>query len=211
VRLILVGPPGAGKGTQAAKIVQRYGIPHISTGDMLRSAIAAGTEVGRRAEVYIDRGDLVPDEVVIALVMERIGRHDCSVGFLLDGFPRTRQQAEALDEALHGADVKLTAVVLLDVPDELILERITGRRLDPATGRIYHIKFTPPPLAVARRVVQRADDTEATCRARLRKYHAETEAIVPHYDSQALLRRVDGTGSPAEVSHRVLAALASIA
>jgi adenylate kinase len=210
VRVILVGPPGAGKGTQATKIVERFDIPHISTGDMFRAAIAAGTPLGRRAKVYMDRGDLVPDDVVIGMVMERFAAADCVGGFLLDGFPRTQPQAASLDQALATAAVKLDAVVLLEVPDDFIVERITGRRLDPDTGTIYHIKFNPPPPDVSHRVIQRPDDTEATCRARLAKYHAETAAVVPHYERQGLLRRVDGMGKPKEVTARVLAALAAL-
>lgn len=207
MRLILVGPPGAGKGTQAANIVARHGVPHISTGDMFRASIAEGTELGLEAKTYMDRGDLVPDDVVIGMVMERIGRDDCSSGFLLDGFPRTAEQARALDAALSKSGVSLKAVVLLDMPDELVVERITGRRMDPKTGAIYHVKFNPPPPEIAACLVQREDDTEQTCRARLAKYHAETAAVVPHYEAKGLLRRIDGTGSPQEVTQRVLAAL----
>jgi adenylate kinase len=207
VRVILVGPPGAGKGTQAAKIVERFDIPHISTGDMFRAAISTRTPLGLRAKVYMDRGDLVPDEIVIGMAVDRIKQPDCAKGFLLDGFPRTLQQAVSLDEALAAAGVALSAVVLLEVPDQLIVDRITGRRLDPHTGTIYHTEFNPPPADVAGRVVQRPDDTEATCRARLNKYHAETAAIVPHYEQQGLLRRVDGTGSPDDVTKRVLGTL----
>jgi adenylate kinase len=208
MRMILVGPPGAGKGTQAARLVDRYRIPHISTGDMLRAAVAEGTELGKAADGYMKRGGLVPDEVVIGMTVERIGKPDAAAGFMLDGFPRTRPQAEALDAALAAAGVELDVVVLIEVPDELIVERITGRRSDPETGAIYHLKFEPPPPEIAGRLVQRKDDTEEACVARLEKYHSETAPIVPFYEGKGLLRRVDGVGTPDEVTARIDAALA---
>ena len=207
MRLILIGPPGAGKGTQAAKIVERYGIPHISTGDMLRAAIQRSTKLGRQAESYMDRGELVPDPLVIAMVMERLGQDDCGDGFLLDGFPRTGPQAAALDKALDDARMSLEAVLLLDVPDESIVDRITGRRLDPMTGKIYHLKYNPPPAEAVPRVIQRTDDTEKTLRSRLARYHAETAAVVPHYQAQGVLRRIDGTRTPHEVTRQVFETL----
>ena len=207
MRMILIGPPGAGKGTQAANLVQTYAIPHISSGDMLRSAVKAGTELGKTADRYMKAGDLVPDEVVIGMIIERIAADDCAKGFMLDGFPRTKPQAAALDDALTGADVNLDAVVLIEVPDELIVERITGRRSDPETGAIYHLKFNPPPEAVMDRLVQRKDDTAAACEARLDKYHRDTAPVIPYYESRGLLRRVDGVGSPTEVLMRITTAL----
>ena len=142
MRMILVGPPGAGKGTQAARLVDTYKIPHISTGDMLRAAVKAGTELGKKADEFMKAGDLVPDEVVIGMVVERIAEDDAKEGFMLDGFPRTAPQAEGLDKALAAAGVDLDAVVLIEVADELIEERIVNRRSDPETGTIYHLKFT---------------------------------------------------------------------
>jgi len=207
MRLILVGPPGAGKGTQAARLVDTYKIPHISTGDMLRAAVKAGTELGKQADGFMKSGQLVPDEVVIGMVIERIAEADCAEGFMLDGFPRTRPQAEALATALEKANVALDAVVLIEVPDELIEERIVHRRSDPETGTIYHLKFNPPPAEVADRIVQRKDDTEEACRKRLEKYHAETAPIVPFYGEAGLLKRVDGVGKPDEVELRIKAAL----
>jgi adenylate kinase len=207
MRIILIGPPGAGKGTQAQFIVNTHGVPHISSGDMLREAVRNGTELGKKADAAMKRGDLVPDDVVIGMVIERIGRPDCARGFLLDGFPRTRPQAEALDVALAAAGVQLDAVVLIEVPDALIVERVTGRRSDPETGAIYHIKFNPPPAEVAGRVVQRSDDTETAVQARLDKYHRETAPIVPFYEAKGLLKRVDGVGAPDEVTARLLAVL----
>ena len=210
MRMILVGPPGAGKGTQAAFLVGQFHIPHISTGDMLRAAVKAGTELGKKADDFMKRGALVPDEVVIGMVIERIAQADCADGFMLDGFPRTRPQAEALDQALSAAGVSLDVVMLVGVPDEMIVERITGRRSDPETGTIYHLKFNPPPADVAGRVVQRKDDTEVACVARLDKYHSETAPIVPFYEQKGLLRRVNGVGKPAEVTARITAALSDL-
>ena len=209
MRMILVGPPGAGKGTQAARLVNQYTIPHISTGDMLRAAVKAGTQLGREAEGYMSRGALVPDSVVIGMAIERIGQPDAANGFMLDGFPRTRPQAEALDDALKAADIELDAVVLIEVDDSLIVDRITGRRSDPETGTIYHLTFNPPPEEVVDRLVHRKDDTEEACRARLSKYHSETAPIVPFYDDKGILRRVDGVGHPDEVTERITTVLAN--
>ena len=203
MRMILVGPPGAGKGTQAVHLVERFKISHISTGDMLRAAVSEGTELGKQADGYMKAGGLVPDELVIAMVIERIGKLDCAKGFMLDGFPRTRPQAEALDVELHKAGVALDVVLQIEVPDDLIVERITGRRLDPDTGDIYHTKFKPPPADIAGRVTQRKDDTEEACRARLEKYHSETAPIIPFYEAQGRLKRVDGNAAPDEVSRRI--------
>jgi adenylate kinase len=205
MRMILVGPPGAGKGTQAARLVDSYKIPHISSGDMLRAAKKEGTELGKEAARYMDGGQLVPDALVIGLILERVAKPDCANGFMLDGFPRTRPQAEALDQAMTKAGVKLDAVVLIEVPDAPIVERITGRRSDPATGRIYHIKFDPPPAGLA--VEQRKDDTVEAVTTRLQKYHSETAPIVPFYDQKGILRRVDGMGDPDAVTKRIRTAL----
>lgn len=208
MRIILVGPPGAGKGTQAARLRETYDMVHLSTGDMLRAAVKAGTALGKQADGFMKRGDLVPDDVVIGMVLERIAEPDCAGGFMLDGFPRTRPQAEALDAAMGDAGVTLDAVVLIEVPDELIVDRITGRRSDPETGTIYHMTFNPPPADVADRVVQRKDDTREACVARLEKYHAETAPIVPFYAAKGLLRRIDGVGTPDDVTARMRDALA---
>jgi len=202
--MILVGPPGAGKGTQAARLVDTFRIPHISSGDMLRAAVKEGTELGKAADGFMKAGKLVPDDVVIGMILERIARPDAAGGFMLDGFPRTAPQAEALDRALQQAGVGLDAVVLIEVPDELIIERVTGRRNDPVTGAIYHVTYNPPPADVAARVVQRKDDTHEACTERLDKYHRETEPIIPFYQQQGLLKRVDGVGSLDEVSQRVV-------
>ena len=207
MRLILIGPPGAGKGTQAEYLVQRFQIPHISSGDMLRSAVATGTNLGKQADGFMKAGQLVPDELVIAMIVERTAQPDCAKGFILDGFPRTRPQAEALAVDLAKAGVTLDAVVLIEVPDRLILNRITGRRMDPETGDIYHVQFKPPPADVADRVVQRQDDTEEACTARLEKYHAETAPIIPFYREQGLLQRIDGDTAPENVTARIATVL----
>jgi adenylate kinase len=207
MRLILVGPPGAGKGTQAAELIRRLQVPHLSTGDMLRAAVAQGTALGKQADGHMKAGGLVPDSLVIPIVVERIKEPDCAKGFILDGFPRTAPQADALDKALLAAGVRLDAVLVIEVPDDLIVERITGRRMDPQTNAIYHLKFSPPPADVLPRLVHRKDDTEEACRARLAKYHSETAPIIPYYEQRGLLRRVDGVGDMAAITRRAFAAL----
>ena len=159
------------------------------------------------AKEYIDRGDLVPDDITIGMIMQRINEPECASGFMLDGFPRTLPQAEALHRSLSDAGIKLDAVVVMEVPDDEIVRRVVGRRLDPETGEIYHVDFNPPPTEIVDRVVQREDDTEETCRSRLQKYHTETSAIIPFYDDLGLLRHVEGTGSPEDVTHRIIKAL----
>jgi len=205
--MILVGPPGAGKGTQAALLTGKLEIPHISTGDMFRAAVKEGTELGKKADECMKNGQLVPDDIVIGMVVERLGQSDCAGGFMLDGFPSTRPQAEALDAALKEAGSKLDLVLLIEVPDGKIIERITGRRMDPETGDIYHIKFKPAAADVEGRLIQRKDDTEEACVKRLEKYHSETVPIVPFYEELGILRRVDGDAAPDEVTVRITAAL----
>lgn len=207
MRMILVGPPGAGKGTQAQRLVDRFGIPHISSGDMLRAAVKEGTELGKQADTFMKAGQLVPDDVVIGMILERIVKPDAAKGFMLDGFPRTTPQAAALDQAMTAAGVVLDAVVLITVPDELIVERITGRRSDPETGAIYHVTFSPAPPEVQPRLVQRKDDTVEAVTTRLAKYHSETAPIVPFYEGKGILRRVDGVGEPDVVTRRITEAL----
>ncbi len=205
MRLILIGPPGAGKGTQAKALVDRFGIPQISTGDMLREHKAKGTALGVKAAEFMNRGALVPDEVVIGMVEERLQSDAAKAGFLFDGFPRTVAQAQALDATLARLGLKLDAVVLIEVSDELLVERISGRRTDKATGQIYHIKYNPPPPGAD--LVQRADDKEEVVKERLVAYHAQTAPLVPYYAARGILRRVDGVGELAEVTARLLAAV----
>lgn len=207
MRLIFIGPPGAGKGTQCARITDSLGIPHVSTGDMFRAAVKQGTPMGLQAKSYMDAGQLVPDQVVIGMVRERLSAADVASGFLLDGFPRTVPQAEALQATLADIGQDLDAVILLEVPDALIVERIVGRRTDLETGRIYHLVFDPPPAEVESRLVHRSDDTEDAVRERLGAYHRQTAPLVPFYDAAGALRPVDGVGSVDEVSGRLLAAL----
>ena len=209
MRMILVGPPGAGKGTQAARLVETFHIPHISSGDMLRAAVKEGTPMGVEADHFMKAGKLVPDEVVIGMILERIAKPDCASGFMLDGFPRTRPQAEALDVAMKKAGVALDAVVLIEVPDALLEERACGRRSDPETGKIYHLKYNPPPADIVARLVHRKDDTVEAVQTRVQKYHSETAPIVPYYEQHGILKRVDGVGEPDTISQRITAVLNS--
>jgi adenylate kinase len=209
MRMILVGPPGAGKGTQAARLVDTFRIKHISSGDMLRAAVKDGTALGIEADRHMKQGKLVPDEVVIGMILERIARPDCAAGFMLDGFPRTAPQAEALDAALRGAGVELDAVVLIEVPDALLEERAVGRRSDPETGAIYHLKYNPPPPDILPRLVHRKDDTIEAVQTRIQKYHSETAPIIPFYRAKGILRQVDGVGDPDIITQRVTAVLNS--
>ena len=216
MQLILLGGPGAGKGTQAAFITQRYGIPQISTGDMLRAAAKAGTALGVAAKQVMDGGNLVSDEVIIALVKERISRPDCRAGFLFDGFPRTIPQAEAM----KTAQVPIEHVVEIAVSDATIVERMSGRRVHVASGRTYHAKFNPPKKdmvddVTGEALVLRKDDEEATVRNRLEVYHRQTEPLVAYYEKWAATgdrrapkyHRIDGVGAVEEVRDRIFAAL----
>ena len=213
MRLILLGPPGAGKGTQAGFICARYGIVQISTGDMLRNAVKAGTPLGRAADQVMKSGGLVSDDIIIGLVRERLTAKDCVPGYLFDGFPRTTPQAQAL----RDANVPLDFVLEFVVPDEVIVARVSGRRVPPASGRTYHVEFNPPRVAdrddaTGEPLVQRDDDREETVRKRLRVYHEQTAPLVQYYrawvgDSAPKLRCVDGVGDVAAVRERIFAAL----
>ncbi len=218
MRLILLGAPGAGKGTQANFICRKYGIPQISTGDMLRAAVKAGTPLGMQAKAVMESGALVSDEIIIGLVRERLTLPDCANGFLFDGFPRTIPQAEAMREA----GVKLDRVLEIDVPFDAIVERMSGRRSHPASGRTYHVRFNPPQREgfddlTGEPLIQRTDDQEDTVRKRLEVYSAQTRPLVAYYSSWAesgepdapQYRSIDGTGSVEAITERVLAALQS--
>jgi adenylate kinase len=218
MRLILLGAPGAGKGTQAAALTQKFNIPQISTGDMLRAAVKAGTPLGQQAKQVMDAGALVPDEVIIGLVKERIKQPDCSRGFLFDGFPRTIPQAEAMRDA--GVDIDY--VVEIDVDDAEIIKRLSGRRVHPGSGRTYHIEFNPPKAAgqddfTGEDLIQRDDDREDTVRKRLQVYHTQTKQLVDYYSRWAAAgngnapkyRRISGTGSVDEIRERLFAALSA--
>jgi len=205
VRLVLLGPPGSGKGTQAAALIGRLGVPKISTGDMLRAALQAGTPLGKEAQGFMSAGKLVPDSVVIGLVEERLAQADAKKGFILDGFPRTVAQAEALGTLLQKLDTPLERVVQIDVPRELVEERTTLRRTDKRTGQIYHLKYSPPPPDAE--LEHRADDRAETVKKRLDEYEGMTAALLPFYDRLGILQRVDGVGKPEEVTARMLSAL----
>jgi adenylate kinase len=204
---ILVGPPGSGKGTQAKVVCAQFGIPQISTGDMLREAKRNGTLDKRYLEI-MDGGGLLPDEAVIELIDKRIDADDCKPGFLLDGFPRTVPQAEALDALLAKRDRKADAVVQLDVARSLLEERLVHRRTDKRTGQIYHLLYNPPPQSVGQADLEhRADDRPESVGKRLDAYETMTAALLPFYEKKGLLRRVDGVGKPDDVTARVLGAL----
>ena len=216
MRLILLGAPGAGKGTQATFLCQQYGIPQVSTGDMLRAAVKAGTPVGLAAKQVMDAGTLVSDDIIVGLVKDRIAQSDCAQGFLFDGFPRTIAQAQAIKDA----GVQLDFVLEIDVPDSAIVERMSGRRAHLASGRTYHVAFNPPKVAgiddvTGEPLVQRADDTEETVKKRLAIYHAQTRTLVDFYAQWAATgdaaapqyRKIDGNGSVAEITARALDAL----
>jgi adenylate kinase len=216
MRLILLGPPGAGKGTQAQFITDRFGIPQISTGDMLRAAIKAGTPLGVAAKKIMDAGQLVSDDIVTALVQQRLAQPDCASGYLFDGFPRTLPQADAM----KGAGVAIDYVLEIDVPDDEIIARMGGRRVHPASGRTYHVRFNPPKVAdrddvTGEPLIQRDDDRADTVRKRLEVYHAQTRALVDYFTRWAATgdprapqyRRISGVGSVDEIRARALAAL----
>ena len=210
MRLILLGPPGAGKGTQAQFICEHFGIPQISTGDMLRTAIKAGTALGQQAKKVMDAGQLVSDDIIITLVRERLGQPDCKRGYLFDGFPRTIPQAEAITR--EGVDIDY--VLEIDVPDEEIITRMSGRRVHPGSGRVYHVMFNPPKAqgrddVTGEPLVQREDDREDTVRKRLEVYRAQTRPLIEYYQRHAAgkYRRISGRGSVEDVRSRALAAL----
>jgi len=202
--LVLLGPPGAGKGTQAERISELYGIPHISTGDIFRDNLKRGTELGLKAKEYMDRGELVPDEVVIGIVRNRLAEPDCDKGFVLDGFPRTVAQADALKEMLASMGKSINHVLNIQVPDQTVVERLTARRTCRSCGAIYHLKFNPPREegrcdACGGELYVRDDDREETVRARLEEYRSKTQPLIDYYRAEGLLRDIDGGASMEEV------------
>ena len=215
LNLILLGPPGAGKGTQAERLVEDFELPYFATGDMLRAAVQEGSPLGQQAKEYMDRGDLVPDEVITGVIIERIDSPAAAAGFLLDGFPRTVPQAEALDAEVERLGRRLTATLLIDVPDEDVIRRLSGRRVCAKAGHLYHVDFDPP----AREGVcdhdgspleQRDDDMPETIRHRLEVYHRQTRPLIDYYDERGILRRFDGSRKPGEVHDHILATLATL-
>ncbi len=215
LNLILFGPPGAGKGTQAERLRRDFQLPFISTGDMLRTNVKEQTELGKQAQEYMDAGELVPDDVIVAMVAERLQEDDAQDGFILDGFPRTIEQAEALEKQLSDLGRRITAALLIDVPDEELIRRLAGRRVCVKAGHNYHIEFDPPKREGVcdqdgSRLIQRDDDQPDVIRNRLRVYHEKTSPLIDYYDEQGVMRRVDGTRPPAEVHDHIRAVIATL-
>ena len=204
IHIILLGPPGCGKGTQAQKLIREFGFVQLSTGDMLRAAISKGTEIGMQAKSIIDKGELVSDEIVIGIVMDRIFSTECECGYMLDGFPRTLAQAEKLDQILSDRNQKIDVVLRLCVPDDMAIRRIAGRRFHITSGRSYNIEFNPPKIEgkddiTGEKLEQREDDKEVIVQSRLNTYHELTEPLVRYYQKQGILKAIDGTDSPENI------------
>lgn len=215
LNLIFLGPPGAGKGTQAQRLQRDFRVPYIATGHILREAVKEGSELGQQAKQYMDSGDLVPDELMIELIVARVDEDDSRDGFILDGFPRTVGQADALDDAFERLGRRLTAALLIDAEDDVLVKRISGRRVCKKAGHNYHVEFDPPKHEGlcdqdGSRLVQRDDDKPETVRRRLETYHAKTEPLIEYYDERGALRRFDGTRSPDEVHGHVRATIATL-
>jgi adenylate kinase len=215
VRLVLLGPPGAGKGTQAQALSARWGIPQIASGDLLRAAVREGSELGHEAVGYMDRGQLVPDDLVLKLIVERLQKKDARDGFILDGFPRNVSQARALADRLEAARLKLDKVVAVMLPDEEVVKRISGRRTCRNCAAMYHVTFEPPVKAgvcdkCGGELYQRADDAEQTVLDRIKVYHAATQPLLEHYARLGLLAQVDGVGPTGQVEKRIIAALGGL-
>jgi adenylate kinase len=215
LNLILFGPPGAGKGTQAERLRKDFELPYIATGDMLRANVKEETELGKKAKEYMDAGDLVPDELIVAVAADRLSQDDAQDGFILDGFPRTIEQAEALDKQLSEMSRRVTAALLIDVPDEEVIRRLSGRRMCVKSGHNYHVEFDPPKHdgvcdQDGSRLVQREDDKPEVIENRLRVYHEKTKPLVDYYDERGQMRRIDGTRDPADVHGHIRAVIATL-
>lgn len=215
MRLVFLGAPGAGKGTQAKKLVEKYGIPQISTGDLLRAAVANETPLGKEAKAYMDKGELVPDPVVLGMVKDRISQDDCKKGFILDGFPRNVIQAEALDKMLSEMNIPLDLALNLDVPFDDLMKRLTGRRTCKSCGQMYNIYYSPPKVdgkcdKCGGELFQRDDDKEETIRKRLEVYRAQTEPLIDYYSKKGAFRSISGTGSIEEIFNSTCAVLEKI-
>jgi len=215
LNLVLLGPPGSGKGTQGERLQDDLELPYYATGDILRAAVREGTELGRAAKDYMDRGDLVPDEVIVGMIGERIDSSEAADGFILDGFPRTAPQAEALAAKLKELGRALTAVLLIDVGDEEVVRRLGGRRTCTENGHVFHVEFNPPKQegvcdVDGSELVTRDDDKPEVIRHRLEQYHEKTAPLVEHYDSQSLLRRIDGAAAPDAVADEIQRTLATM-
>ncbi len=214
MHILLMGPPGAGKGTQAAKLVEKFNIPHISTGDMFRAAVKEGTELGKQAKACMDSGQLVPDSVTIGIVKERLAKPDCKQGFILDGFPRTIEQADALDHTLAELGIKLDRVINIDVPAEDLISRMTGRRICRSCGATYHVTFNPSKAAnicdnCGGELYQRDDDRVETVTKRLTVYKAQTQPLIEYYRGKGLYTEIDGRQEIEEVLRDIVASLGS--
>jgi adenylate kinase len=215
LNLILFGPPGAGKGTQAGRLQEDFQLPFISTGDMLRTNVKEQTDLGKQAKEYMDAGELVPDELIVAMITDRLQDEDARDGFILDGFPRNIEQAKALDKQLSELGRRVTAALLIDVPDEEVVRRLAGRRVCVKAGHNYHVEFDPPKHEDVcdqdgSRLIQRDDDKPDVIKNRLRVYHENTEPLVEYYDEHGLMRRIDGTRPAAEVHDHIRAVIATL-
>jgi len=215
LNLILLGPPGSGKGTQGERLQEDLDLPYYATGNILRAAVREGSEIGEQAREYMDRGDLVPDDVIVGVIAERIDQHEAEDGFILDGFPRTEPQAEALDAKLAELRRRLSAAVLIEVDDDEVVRRLGGRRICP-NGHIFHVEFDPPAEEgvcddCGEQLMIRDDDKPDVIRNRLAQYHSKTEPLIAYYDDEGLLKRVDGDRPPEEVSDKIRKLLATLA
>jgi adenylate kinase len=215
LNLVLLGPPGSGKGTQGERLQEDFHLPYYATGDILRAAVRDETDLGKQAKEYMDRGDLVPDQLIVEVIGERIGTAEAADGFILDGFPRTEPQAEALDRKMEELGRRLTAALLIDVPDEEVVRRLGGRRTCAKNGHVFHVEFDPPKNegvcdVCGAKLEIRDDDKPEVIRHRLAQYHEKTEPLIARYEGAGLLRRVDGSLSPDEVGDRIRALLATL-